>query len=67
MFYLVGTLGVTIASNVSRNEALATVAPDDPDAAGLWAGYVASWTAWNHIRTGTALAAAASFSIALAY
>lgn len=65
--YLVGTLGVTIAFNVPRNEALASIAPDDPDAAGLWAGYVTSWTAWNHVRTVAALVAAASFSMALAY
>lgn len=32
-----------------------------------WAGYVASWTAWNHVRTVAALAAAASFSLALGY
>ena len=67
VFYLVGTLGITVAFNVPRNEALATLAPDAPDAAGLWAGYITSWTAWNHVRTVTALAAAASFSVALAY
>ena len=67
VLYLVGTLLVTIAFNVPRNEALAAVAPTDPNGARLWAGYVASWTAWNHVRTAAALAAAASFSIALAY
>lgn len=65
--YLAGTLGVTIAFNVPRNQSLAAVAPADPKSAGLWAGYVAGWTAWNHVRTAAALAAAASFSIALAY
>jgi uncharacterized membrane protein len=64
--YLVGTLLVTIVFNVPRNNALAAVAPTDPDAARLWASYVASWTAWNHVRTAAALAAAALFSIALA-
>jgi uncharacterized membrane protein len=67
VLYLVGTLLVTIVFNVPRNEALAAVAPTDPNGASLWAGYVASWTAWNHVRTAAALAAAASFSIALAY
>jgi uncharacterized membrane protein len=65
VLYLVGTLLVTIVFNVPRNEALAAVTPADPDAARLWAGYVASWTAWNHVRTAAALAAAALFSIAL--
>jgi uncharacterized membrane protein len=65
--YLVGSLLVTIVFNVPMNESLASVAPADPDGASLWAGYVASWTAWNHIRTAAALAAAASFSVALSY
>lgn len=65
--YLVGSLLVTIICNVPRNESLAAVAPTDPDSASLWAGYVASWTAWNHVRTAAALAAAASFSLALGY
>ena len=65
--YLVGTLLVTIVFNVPRNESLASLTPADPDAASLWAGYVASWTAWNHVRTVAALAAAASFSVALGY
>ena len=65
--YLVGSLLVTIEFNVPKNEALASVAPADPGSASLWAGYVASWAAWNHLRTAAALAAAASFSIALGY
>ena len=67
VLYLVGTLLVTIVFNVPRNQSLASVAPADPDAASLWAGYVASWTAWNHVRTVAALAAAAAFSVALGY
>ena len=63
--YLLGSLLVTIMFNVPKNSALATVASTDPNAASLWAGYVASWTAWNHVRTAASLAAAASFSIAL--
>jgi uncharacterized membrane protein len=65
--YLVGTLLVTIVFNVPRNESLASVAPADPDSVRVWADYVASWTAWNHVRTAAALAAAASFSVALIY
>jgi len=62
--YLVGTLLVTIVFN-AKNNALASVGPADPESANLWAGYVASWTAWNHVRTVAALSAALSFSIAL--
>lgn len=67
LLYLVGTFLVTIVFNVPRNEALAPVAPADPESAKLWASYLASWTAWNHVRTVAALAAAASFTIALRY
>ncbi|MGH8691275.1 MAG: anthrone oxygenase family protein, partial [Burkholderiales bacterium] len=67
VLYLVGSLLVTIVFNVPRNEALASVAPAAPNSASLWSGYVASWTAWNHVRTAASLAAAASFSIALSY
>jgi len=38
-----------------------------PHAASLWASDVAGWTAWNHVRTGASLAAAASFTIARRY
>ena len=65
--YLVGSFLVTIVFNVPRNESLAKLAPTDPNSANFWSGYIASWTSWNHVRTVAALAAAASFSIALAY
>jgi uncharacterized membrane protein len=65
LLYLVGALLVTMAFNVPRNEALASVEPSSADGAVLWAGYVKSWTAWNHVRAAAALAAAASLTIAL--
>jgi len=65
ILYLVGALLVTIMFNVPRNEALAAIAPIDPNSASHWARYVAGWTGWNHVRTAAALAAAASFSFAL--
>lgn len=65
LLYLVGTLGVTIVCNVPLNEALARVEPDSAVGANLWVSYLANWTVWNHIRTGAALAAAASLTIAL--
>jgi uncharacterized membrane protein len=67
ILYLVGTFLVTRAFNIPRNNALAAVSPTDPEAANLWARYVRGWTAWNHVRTAAALAAAAAFSIALRY
>ncbi len=63
--YLIGDILVTMVFNVPRNNALAAVDPASAAGARLWAGYVTSWTAWNHVRTAAALAAAASFTIAL--
>jgi uncharacterized membrane protein len=65
--YLVGTFLVTIVFNVPLNNSLTSVAPGNSDGASLWASYLASWTAWNHVRTVAALAAAASLTIALCY
>ena len=65
--YLVGSLLVTVVFNVPENDALASVTPADPDGDCPWASYLAKWTAWNHVRTATALAAAASLTIGLCY
>jgi uncharacterized membrane protein len=63
--YLIGTFLVTMIFNVPRNNALAALAPASPEAARYWAEYVSSWTAWNHVRTAAALAAAASIMMSL--
>jgi uncharacterized membrane protein len=63
--YLVGTIAVTRLFNIPRNEMLAAVRPTDSDAAERWTRYVSGWTAWNHVRTAAALAAAAAFGLAL--
>ena len=63
--YLVGTILVTMAFNVPRNNALAAADPQSSGGARLWAGYVTSWTAWNHVRTAAALAAAGLLTFAL--
>ena len=65
VLYLVGTIVVTIVFNVPRNNALAAVEADSADGATQWAQFTPGWTAWNHLRTIAALAAAASFTIAL--
>jgi uncharacterized membrane protein len=59
VFYVGGTIGVTITCNVPRNDALASVDPASIDGATLWADYVVSWTAWNHVRAAAALVATA--------
>ena len=63
--YFVGTFLVTIAFNIPRNDALADVDPASASGARLWASYVTSWTAWNHVRTAAALAAEVLLIIAL--
>ena len=65
LLYLVGTILVTIIFNVPRNDVLAAVDPATAEGARVWADYVASWTAWNHVRTAAALAAATLLTIAL--
>jgi len=65
--YLVGSLLVTVVCNVPKNNALASIVPTDPDSAGLWAGYLASWTTWNHVRTVASLASLSSLIIGLCY
>jgi uncharacterized membrane protein len=63
--YVVGTVGVTARFNVPRNHALAAAAPNSVEGEGIWVDYVATWTAWNHMRTIAAVAATAAFLLAL--
>jgi uncharacterized membrane protein len=65
LLYFAGTFLVTIVFNVPLNDALANVATDSPEGAALWTRYLSVWTAWNHVRTIAALAAATSFILAL--
>jgi uncharacterized membrane protein len=51
--------------NVPRNNALARASAGDPESARLWADYLATWTAWNHVRTAASLAALALLIIGL--
>ena len=70
-YVLIGTalylacLVLTMAYHVPRNNALALVDPRGPGAAHTWAQYLSSWTAWNHVRTVTALAGSTLFISAL--
>ena len=65
LLYIVGSFGLTAAYHVPRNEALATLEPHSAEAESHWRGYLSGWTAWNHLRAATALAAAATLTIAL--
>jgi uncharacterized membrane protein len=65
LLYIIGTFMVTMVFNVPRNNALAAVASTSAEAAQIWAGYLKSWTAWNHVRTAAAVAAAAVLTIGL--
>ena len=63
--FLVGAIVVTAAANVPLNDRLMNVDPDGPGAAARWSSYLADWTAWNHARAVTSLAAAALLIAAL--
>ena len=65
LLYIIGTIIETMAFNVPRNNALAAADPQSDGGATLWAGYLSSWTAWNHVRTAAGLAAAAILTFAL--
>lgn len=62
--YLV-TIALTLAYHVPRNEALASIDPASRLAGGMWRSYAGPWTAWNHVRTATSVAAAVTFLHAL--
>jgi uncharacterized membrane protein len=63
--YVVGTIALTIAYHVPRNDALAKVDPQSAGAASTWTRYDAEWTAGNHVRAAAALAAATALAVAL--
>ena len=66
LLYLAGNIAVTGARNVPMNDALAALDPGSGASAAEWSAYLESWTAWNHVRAATGLAAAAAFILALA-
>jgi uncharacterized membrane protein len=63
--FLIGTLAVTALCNVPRNDALEAMPANAQGAAELWSRYLREWTFWNHVRSGSALVAAALLMIAL--
>jgi uncharacterized membrane protein len=67
IIYVVFSLLVTIGFNIPLNDALATVAANDPNNANLWRNFYDPWMFWNHVRTVGSLGATTAFIIALYY
>jgi len=65
LFYLVGTLLVTMLGNVPLNDQLAAVSATDPAARDVWKHYLGRWTRWNHVRTAAAMVAALLYTLGL--
>jgi uncharacterized membrane protein len=65
VFYLVGAFLTTVLFNVPLNNGLARVDPGSADGARLWARYLTSWLAWNHVRTLSSILASAAYAFAL--
>jgi uncharacterized membrane protein len=60
-----GSVVVTFAFHIPRNDSLALVDPSSPRAADTWSSYLSSWTWGNHVRALTSLAGAVAFILAL--
>lgn len=67
VLHIVGSLLVTIAFNIPRNNALARVTPESDEAAVLWKDYLREWTTWNHVRTTAAAGSAVLLTLALVW
>jgi uncharacterized membrane protein len=63
--FVVGNFLVTLIVNVPKNNALDALDPTLAGSAAAWKNYVSSWTAWNHVRTVSCLAALVLFVLAL--
>jgi len=65
LLFLNGPFGVTLMKNLPLNNRLAAVKPKSAEGASFWTEFRATWGLWNHVRWIGALAAAASFIMAL--
>ena len=65
LFYLVGTILVTIFGNVPLNDQLAALSATDPGTREVWEHYLDRWTMWNHVRTAAAMVAALLYTLGL--
>jgi uncharacterized membrane protein len=57
--------GVTLMKNLPLNAKLAAAKPDSAEGKRFWQEFRAVWGLWNHVRWIGALAASASFVVAL--
>ena len=64
LLYLIGAFLTTVLFNVPLNNALARVDPTSIAGARLWVRYLATWSAWNHVRAASAILASAAFAFA---
>lgn len=58
-------IAITGGFHIPRNNALDSVDPDAPDAAGLWRRYLREWLPGNHLRVLTAGAGTTLLSLSL--
>jgi uncharacterized membrane protein len=65
LFYLIGSIGITMQFNVPLNNRLAKVAPDSAEGATVWAHYLKAWLPWNHVRTVGCIGATGSFILGM--
>ncbi|TQM15042.1 DUF1772 domain-containing protein [Pseudonocardia kunmingensis] len=65
LLYLVGSIVLTMAVNVPMNNRLDAADPASAQGAEVWTGYLARWTAWNHVRAAACTAATAALAIGL--
>ena len=65
VLYLVGTALMTGLYHIPKNNALDSASSNDPNAAGIWSDYSATWTLGNHVRAAAALGSAALLTVAV--
>ena len=65
LLYLLGTIALTGGYHVPLNDKLALLDPNAPASAAQWTTYLHHWTLLNHVRTASAIGAAAAFLAAL--
>jgi uncharacterized membrane protein len=65
LLYLIGSIVVTGAFNIPRNNALDKVSPTSPEGAAYWTRFLPEWTTWNHVRTVACIAAMVCYIMAV--
>ncbi len=65
LFYLVGTILVTMFGNVPLNNQLAAASATDLGTREVWEQYLDRWVMWNHVRTAAAMVAALLYTLGL--